>query len=67
MTPEEEQALATEITLRDKGAKHQVKRGSRHAKQRASSSAWRCEGRWQCAGQMDIWQCIEETERGEAA
>jgi len=49
------------------GRKHQVKRGTKPRNGKAPGT-WRCEGRDQCADQMDIWACIAEAEadRGQA-
>lgn len=47
------------------GRKHQVKRGTRPGRGTAPGT-WRCEGRDQCADQMDIWACIAEVEADQA-
>ena len=54
-----------DVEWRAAGGKRPVKRGGRGSRA-AASGAWTAEGRVQCAGQLDIWQCIEvaEAERG---
>lgn len=52
--------------VRAVGGKHEVRRGGRRSKDK-SAGTWRCEGRDQCAGQMDIWGCIAEAEADRAA
>jgi hypothetical protein len=50
------------VEHRAAGRKHQVKRGTRVGRGTAPGT-WRCEGRDQCADQMDIWQCIADAEK----
>lgn len=50
-----------DIEVRARGGKHGVRRGTRVGNSKARGT-WRAEGRDQCAGQMDIWGCIAESE-----
>ena len=67
MNEGENHALAQwreDIEVRAQGGRHGVRRGTRVGKAKAAD-VWRAEGRDQCAGQMDIWGCIEQAEQDE--
>lgn len=43
----------------------QVLRGPRHWRQLPDApGSWRAEGKAQCPGQMDVWECIHEAANG---
>lgn len=52
-----------EVEDRAKGRAHAVKRGPQSRPSPAASGSWRAEGRTQCAGQMDVWECIQEVQK----
>lgn len=63
---DEHSKVLQKVKDRVAGREHQVKRGaSGGPKSSVAEGAWRCEGRWQCAEQMDIWQCVDEVELDE--
>jgi len=57
----------TKADMRARGQRcsDEVKRGPRHYQQKPDAAgSWRAEGRAQCAGQMDVWECIQGAEDG---
>lgn len=52
------------VEERAAGRAHAISRGGRRVSGVASGS-YHCEGRRQCAGQMDVWECIAAVEVGE--
>jgi len=51
------QAWREAVEARAAGLQRRIQRGTKSSTR--APGAWRAEGRDQCAGQLDIWQCIE--------
>lgn len=62
---DERNEVLAEVESRVAGRKHQVKRGVSRGPKAIAPGAWRCEGQWQCADQMDLWECLDEVELDE--
>lgn len=58
-------AWVDEIERRPAARQRAVARGLTRRRLGTAAGAYRAAGRWQCAGQMDVWQCIAAVEDGE--